>query len=486
MSQLPDYVASATPNPPDKRVGWLATTAAGNAGVMLWFVFWQGVPGGGVLSHGLGTAIAALLAAAAICFALFFYVPARLGAQTGLPLYIVGTSVYGVKGGFYLPGLLMGVLQYGWLAVNGYFSSLLLTTTFGAQANSATHLGVGIVWTVITALVGLGGMKYVGKFASYLPIIPIAVLVLLLVKTLGGLGSFDPAKAPKIAADVTRTLGDGSLGVFHVLVTFGVGFFATLGAAGCDFGSGNKNERESALGGGGVGVFGAMLATGVVALVAIAGTLSSSNPEIAKEALGASPAGAGFLNAILGGGVFPKVVAVALVISAFPAACVSSMIGANSFKSVFPKINPLVTCSIGTLAAVALVLTKVAASADIVFNVIGASFGPVCGALVADYILSGRKWSGPREGWNLAGWISWFVGFVVGGITPAIYLVNFFKAGGDKGKIAALADKIDLGFTVPVPPVSAFVVGLVLYFVLASIGLTSKKLDLPQRIDTEN
>jgi cytosine permease len=473
MSQLPDYVASATPNPVEKRAGWLATTAAGNAGVMLWFVFWQGVPSGGVLSLGLGTAVAALVAAALICFALFFYVPARLGAKTGLPLYIVGTSVYGVRGGFYLPGLLMGVLQYGWLAVNGYFSSLLLATTFGAPKDGAAHFAIGIAWTVITAFVGLKGMGVVGKVASYLPIIPIAVLALLLAKTVGSVGAFDPAVAPKLP----NIFGGGTLTAFHVLITFGVGFFATLGAAGCDFGSGNKAGRASAIGGGGVGVFGSMVATGVIALVAIAGGLASKNPELVKAAAGANPADAGFLAALLGSGVLTKVVAVALVVSAFPAACVSSLIGANSFKSVFPRINPFVTCGIGTLAAIGLVVSKLAADAGIVFNVIGASFGPVCGALLADYLLAGRKWAGPRAGYNPAGWLSWGVGFVVGGITPAVALVNFFKntANGDK--------LLELGFTVPVPPVSAFIVGFVIYFLLASIGLTSKKLEMPQRID---
>ncbi|MDR3229342.1 MAG: hypothetical protein LBT53_08040 [Puniceicoccales bacterium] len=478
QQQLPNYVASATPNPLANRAGWLATTAAGNAGVMLWFVYWQNVPGGGVLSHGICTAIAALVAAAAISFALFFYVPARLGAQTGLPLYIVGTSVYGVKGGFYLPGLLMGVLQYGWLAVNGYFSSLLLVTTFAGKdaANGTTHLTVGVIWTIITALVGLGGMKYVGKVASYLPIIPIAVLVILLVKTIGGVGSFEASKAPQVAEIFGK--GSGTLSVFHVMITFAVGFFATLGAAGCDFGSGNKNERKSALGGGGVGVFGSMVVTGIIALLAIAGTLASKDPLIAKAAAGANPADADFLKALLGG-TFAQVIAVALVISAFPAACVSSLIGANSFKSVFPKINPLLTCAVGTAAAIVLVVTQVAKDAGIVFNVIGASFGPVCGAFLAEYILSGRKWAGPREGWNLAGWISWAVGFIVGGITPAVALINFINAGAiAKGTTKAL----DIGFTVPVPPVSAFIVGFALYFLLA--GLRSKPVELPSRIDT--
>ncbi|MDR1789543.1 MAG: hypothetical protein LBR12_04260 [Opitutaceae bacterium] len=470
MSQLPNYVASATPNPAGKRAGWLATTAAGNAGVMLWFVFWQSVPSGGVLSHGLCTAIASLVAAAAICFALFFYVPARLGAKTGLPLYIVGTSVYGVRGGFYLPGLLMGVLQYGWLAVNGYFSSLLLTATFGATPNGATHLAVGVAWTVVTAFVGLGGMKYVGRVASYLPIIPIAVLVLLLVKTVGGVGAFDPAVIAKPAV-----FGGGALSVYHVMITFGVGFFATLGAAGCDFGSGNTDSAGTVAKGGLVGVFGSMVATGVIALIAIAGALGSKDPELVKAAAGANPADANFLNVLLGGGLFPKVVAVALVISAFPASCVSSLIGANSFKTVFPEINPLVTCGVGTAVALVLVVTQIAKDAGIVFNVIGASFGPVVGAMVAEYFLTGRKWAGPREGWSLAGWISWAVGFVVGGITPAVALVNFFKKPGET--------PLDLGFTIPVPPVTAFVVGFVLYLLCAS--LRSKPVELPQRIDKE-
>ena len=42
------------------------------------------------------------------------------------------------------------------------------------------------------------------------------------------------------------------------------------------------------------------------------------------------------------------------------------------------------------------------------------SFGPVCGAMAADYLLAGRKWPGPRAGFNPAGWISWIVGFAVG------------------------------------------------------------------------
>lgn len=86
-----------------------------------------------------------------------------------------------------------------------------------------------------------------------------------------------------------------------------------------------------------------------------------------------------------------------------------------------------------------------------VFTIIGASFGPICGAMMVDYLLSGKKWAGPRAGFNMAGWISWALGFVVGA-------ADF---------IPPLAGKV------PCPPMAAFIVGAVLYFVLAKAGLES-------------
>ncbi len=70
--------------------------------------------------------------------------------------------------------------------------------------------------------------------------------------------------------------------------------------------------------------------------------------------------------------------------------------------------------------------------------------------MVADYLLSGRKWSGPRSGINWAGYIAWAVGFVVA-ILPMINAEKF-------------------GFISPAP-VIAFVIGFVLYALLSKAGL---------------
>jgi cytosine permease len=90
-----------------------------------------------------------------------------------------------------------------------------------------------------------------------------------------------------------------------------------------------------------------------------------------------------------------------------------------------------------------------------VFEIIGASFGPICGSMVADYLLSGRKWAGPRKGVNLAGYIAWLVGFIVA-ILPMV-------------GIPYIVAKEKFSFITPAP-VIAFVIGFVLYYVLAKAG----------------
>ena len=479
MSQLPDYVASAQPNPSSNRVPWLTTTAATYAGVMLWFAFWSGLPSGGedcfaggTLSQGLLFALVALVVAAFICHFCFYYVPAMLGMKTGLPLYIVGTSTYGVTGGFLMPGFLMGVLQFGWLSVNGYFAGKGFALMAGYEEYSFVHFGLGILWAVIAAFVGLKGIKYVGMVASYMPIIPVVVLLYLLACTIGGVFDFSPqaaidagvkaaaAEEPSRTIEAARLYGSGvlgslagQLGVLSLVCAYVVGFFATAGAAGCDMGANNKDAKAVQLAGL-VGVAGATIFTGCVALIAIAGTqgVEGVTSMIPYDNL----------KAIVGsqiGGVFMFLLALA----AFPGACFSSLIAANSFKTTLPKVNPFISCGIGTLVACLLIVTGLAGKAGTVFGFIGASFGPVCGAMMADYFLAGQKWAGPRAGFNPAGWVSWAVGFFVGGAP----LVGLFKD------------------VIPCPPVSAFVVGFVLYYLLAKAGLESKVLDMPQRIDLE-
>jgi cytosine permease len=455
-SQLPDYIASAKPNPAGNRAPWYKNTAPTYAGIFLWFVFWDPVTSGGQgLVAGLGVALFGILLAALVCHFLFYLVPGLLGMRTGLPLYIVGTSTFGAKGGFIMPGFLMGVLQFGWLGVNAFFSSMLLYNAFSSTQLSpesaypvAGHAILVVLWTALAAFMGLKGIQYVAKVATYLPILPLAILLILLVKTIGGLGNFDPQQVV-ISQHIVAPLG--AVGVIALMLTYVVGFFATAGAAGVDFGTNSRDKKDVQMG----GLMGVALATVVTAgmsLIIVAGALGKLQAGEAPVAITAT----GLMNSIMGdrtGNFFMLLLAIA----AFPPACFSSFIAANSFKTTLPKVNPFVSVGVGAAVSVLLALTGLAGKVIPVFVIIGASFGPICGAMFVDYLMAGKKWPGPRAGFNPAGWISWALGFTVG-ILP------------------------NLGVAVPAAPVGAFLVGGVAYYICCQAGLKSPSVPLPAHL----
>jgi cytosine permease len=474
-NELPNYVASAKPVPLTNRVPWYLSTAQTYAGVMLWFVFWQTVPvgsvispkageysefAGGVLSHGILLPLAGVVLAALICHFLFYLVPGLLGFKSGMPLYIVGTSTYGVNGGFVMPGFLMGVLQFGWLGVSSFFSANLLCEPFGYKPLSIPHATVATVWAIAAAFVGLKGIRYVGRVASFAPIVPLVTLVILAVGTLGGIGAFDSQSLIQAGMEKAVTVDKDTVlhaagelsgpGVVFILLTYIVGFFATAGAAGADMGMNNRNLTDVHLGGL-VGIVLATIVAGGIAILVVAGA----------HGLGKAPDGAVLqATAMLPNVMGPKAAKVLmwiLALAAFPSTCFSTFIAANSFKTTLPNVNPLVSVGLGTLASIILAASGWAGDVIGVFTIIGASFGPICGAMMADYLLAGRKWNGPRAGFNPAGWVSWALGFVVGAADFIPGMKN----------------------VIPAPPVVAFIVGFVVYFAMAKAGMVSKTLPMP-------
>ena len=501
MSSLPSYLAAAKPVPAANRAPWYKTVMPTYIGVMLWFVFWQslgnaGVREGGhpsgVLAEGLVPAFVGLVVAAAICHLLFYLAPGLLGMQTGLPLYVVGASTYGASGSLYMPGFLMGLLQFGWLAVNGAAVSIILCKCFnlgmapGADNTAIPgwpHGIIAAVFIILAAFVGLKGIKYVARVATYLPLIVVAVLIGLLVITLSGVSGFTPEKlALHVPADSSAV--DMKLGLMNhweiisILCVYVVGFFATAGAAGVDIASNCRNNSDVHIGGI-TGIFLPTVLAGVAALLIVAGAYGANmvqpehignyNPvDLMPDILGAKfgkPLGAQIFNGTM----------IALAISSFPGACFSSLIAANSFKTTLPKINPGISVGVGALAAIVLAVTGWTGNVFSVFVVIGASFGPVCGAMLADFLMAGRKWSGPRAGFNPAGWISWIVGFAVGAFNLVLPLI--LKWDWAAKTFPHLAD---YGKYIHVPPVAAFVVGFVLYLVLSAVGLRTRKLAMPE------
>ncbi|APW60346.1 hypothetical protein [Paludisphaera borealis] len=448
-SQLPDYLASATPNPSANRAPWYTNTAPTFAGVFLWFIFWNSVSSSGLSTGGLWPSIIGIVVAALICHFLFYLAPGLLGMKTGLPLYVVGTSTFGSLGGLIMPGFLMGALQFGWLGVNSWGSATFLKESFGG--GDGMFYALCVIWAVGAAFVGLKGIQYVAKVATFLPIIPLAVLIIGLVLFGGSAFSYKPTAEPAASG--------GAMTTILLIVTYIVGFFATAGAAGVDFGT-NSRDGDDVKKGGYVGILAAIVLTAVISVLVVAGARASG--AIDGTVVNMTDA----LATKLSPGFF-KAVMIGLTLASFPGACFSSFIAANSFKTVMPKVNPLVSVGIGTIVSIALAVTGYAGDLPSVFGIIGASFGPICGAMTADYLLNGRRWSGPRAGFNPAGWVAWALGFFVG-VMPNLH------------KVESLANAIP---DVPAAPVVAYVVGFVVYAVCFKIGVKTPVLDMPKRID---
>lgn len=113
------------------------------------------------------------------------------------------------------------------------------------------------------------------------------------------------------------------------------------------------------------------------------------------------------------------------------------------------------------MIAAVLAITGVAANLVNLFTIIGASFGPICGAMVADYWLSGKRWAGPRDGINPAGYGAWAIGFVIG-------ILPFLPISADVKPYLQPA------------AVYSFVAGFLVYVILAKAGLQPKI--VPERI----
>jgi cytosine permease len=430
----------AKPNPAENRAPWYKSTAPAYAGIFLWVVFYMGIANF-LPDAGLGLSLLGLVLAALICHYLFYLVPGLFGMKTGYPLYVVGSSTYGTQGGFLMPGLLMGLLQFGWFGVNIAISTdFILQATGKATAvdpatgeftGSAAFTIVAIVWAALAVFVALRGIQYVGKVSTYLPIVPLIMIVYACLANVGSAGDYTAAEAGKPIV--------GFMGLIGMVV----GFFATAGAAGVDFGMGNRDSKDIQFGGL-VGIALAIVVAGGLPLIAAAGA-HGANPDLEGYTF----------NVIIGELAGSKLMFALFAIASFAPACFCTFIAGNSIGTMFPKLSKPMLVIIGAIVSLIIAVKGWAFNLGSVFGLIGASFGPICGSMAADYLLSGCKWAGPRKGINWAGYIAWAVGFIVA-ILP--------------NDIVATRTGWECSFITPAP-VIAFVIGFVLYYALAKAGL---------------
>ncbi len=425
---LPDYLKSSVPNPASNRAPWYKNTAPSYAGIFLWYAFYIPLAAPTISQASLGVCLLGLLVGGLLCFALYYYAPAMLGMQTGRPLYVVGASTFGTAGGYLMPGLLMGLLQLGWFAVATYYATDYIMQGLGKQSRTL-FVVIAVIWAYGLAWVAIKGIAYVARVAQFLNWVPLIMILAVFWTNRKGIAQYRPPHPD-------------NWGGFLAMLGLVLGFFATAGAAGADFGMSNRNRRDIALGGL-TGITLAILVAGGLPILSVAGHIART----------AGTPNYDYAAAIKSVGTLAPIMFFLFAAASMVPTCFCTFIAANSFGTMLPRIprslSTLVGVSIGALLAV----TGVAQNLVGFFTLVGASFGPICGAMAADYLLAGKKWSGPRQGINWAGYIAWAVGFVVGILdkipgVPAAWV---------------RADRPEVLFS--------FLLGFLIYYLLSALGM---------------
>jgi len=447
---LPNYLSAVSANPAEVRGPWYKNTAPAYAGIFLSVPFMAGMAG--ALAFGsISAAMIGLVMGAFFCLVIY-YVPAKLGMQTGMPLYVVASSTFGATGGIAIPGFLMGIVQIFWHAVFTTSAAGFFMEAIGKvpAENQMLYWVVCAVWGLAMALVGAVGIGLLAKLSSWLPIFPLAFIALAAIANKGGLGNFSTAVVP-----ATGVVGMAmALAMFAALQST-AGFFASAGVAGTDFGMNSRNENDVALGGF-IGVTVAAIVAGLLAILAIAGA-AGKNPEIAAKISGGDAFGA-FFAAIAETGGLAKISAWVFVIACICPTGFCAFLASNAFATMLPKLPRVPMTLVAGLVGVILAATGIASNLVGFFLMVGAAFGPIAGVMLADYVRSGG-WKGPRKGINWAGYIAWAFGLVLG-------LLGVITKG-----------KFGYGLEALIPMVAAAAA----YFTLAGLGLEPETIELAQK-----
>jgi len=160
------------------------------------------------------------------------------------------------------------------------------------------------------------------------------------------------------------------------------------------------------------------------------------------------------------GGVLATAMFLLFTIASIAPACFCAFIAGNSFSTMIPGVPRMSSTMAGVSVSIVLAVTGVAENLIGFFTIVGASFGPICGAMAADYLLSGKRWAGPREGVNWAGYLAWALGFVVG-ILPFLPVSDALK------------------IYVQPAVLYSFVTGFAVYAILAKAGMQPRTVPIP-------
>ena len=123
---------------------------------------------------------------------------------------------------------------------------------------------IALAWAYGLALLAMKGINYVARAAQILNWVPLLMILIVLWANKSGIANYHPAENKPF---------EGFLMVLSIVI----GFFATAGAAGADFGINNRN-RSDIFWGGLTGIALAIVVAGSIPILSVAGHIGQSSP----------------------------------------------------------------------------------------------------------------------------------------------------------------------------------------------------------------
>lgn len=424
---LPASLQPATSDVPIKRRSWEHTIAPHYIGLFLWIVYFdtlgaRAVPMAGIVWPFLGAAVAAVL-----CYQLLYYVPAVWGWRTGRPLTVLATSTFGVNGSFWLTGIVFGLAQVVWLAVATYYAveltfdglvavrlldpRYLKPVSIGAVAmKSPLFMITALTWSYAAAAVGAYLVRVIAALMKVFPIFPAAMLAMAMIFSLKGLKGFAPT-----GIDPQTGVAPDHPGITAMILVIQLvfGFFATAGAASADWGAVSRDQHDVTRGGW-VGVAFASWIIATLAFVTVAGVLGLNAQAGVRGVPAPLPMLTFHAAASQYGGRLAAAILLIFGLASLAPTCYAAFTFSHRFAAAWPRVSRLTWTMVGTSAAFPLIATGIAGRLDVMFDLMGAIFAPMVGALAGDYTRSRGRWPGPRRGVSQPGVVAWVMGLTVG------------------------------------------------------------------------
>ena len=234
-------------------------------GTFLWVAFLdklgvRALPVGGLLPSIAGVGLAAVLS-----YLLLYRVPAFWGFTAGRPLDEVAESTFGQRGALAVPNLVAALGQVilfavgigygtGWMLDGLEVLGLLEARTVrpvlwgGTVVPSPLFLTTALVWGVVTALVGMGIVRWIAAIMQYFPVFPAVGLALVVTGSFAGLSDFQPTRLDPVTGGMVA-ISDGWRLAFLSTFQWTFAFSTLLGLSGADWGAASATEADVRRGG---------------------------------------------------------------------------------------------------------------------------------------------------------------------------------------------------------------------------------------------